>query len=352
MNIEFHYYALHYISRCAGFNPNDASTIAISSQMVDECIAPWEVSASSRQGFTARGGAGFKSGNPLHTNVTQNYVFWDETVAMNIYRPFHFIPGDRTAASALRIDGRAGRFVVTADSPLARDILIAALKTRNLYRIGLALHAYADTWAHQNFSGDAEPQNALDPSSPFPAAGHLQAMKSPDNPRLIWRDARLKEALREIRNAERFVKAAAMIYRFLCTYNRRSFADEVFVTDRLRELWGGGGAAGNRAEGDSAARASDYIIDFDVPPYTPETWALGAGGVASSRFSPPDPWRTGYDRLSWLKDAATKASSAFGNSRGRIPESSYEGSDFESWNRAVAEHREYCFSLFKQRGIA
>lgn len=347
MNIEFHYYALHYISRCAGFSQVDASTIAISSQMVDECIAPWEVSASSRNGLLVRGGAGYESAPLFHTYVTQNYVFWDDAVAKNIYRPFHFIPGDAAAASGLRIDGRASRFVVTPDSPMAREILIAALNTRNLCRIGLALHAYADTWAHQNFSGEAEAQNSLDTSSPFPAAGHLQAMRNPDNPRLVWRDVRLKESFREIRNADRFVKAAAMIYRFLCTFNRRSFIDEVFVTDRLEELWRGGKAAG-----DSAARASDYIIDFDVPPYTPEAWAMGAGGRTSASFSPPDPWRTGYDRLAWLKDAATKASSAFGGVRGRIPESGYKGSAFENWNKAVAEHRDFCLSLFKQRGMA
>ena len=347
MNIEFHYYALHYISRCAGFSQADASTIAISSQMVDECIAPWEVSISPLSGSSVHGGAGNGYAPLFHTYVTQNYIFWDEAVAKNIYRPFHFIPGDVGAASALRLDGHASRFVVTADSPLAREILIAALNTRNLYRIGLALHSYADTWAHQNFSGEAEAQNTMDASSPFPAAGHLQAMRNPDNPRLVWKDGRLKDSFKEIRNADRFVKAAAMIYRFLCTFNRRSFADEIFVTDRLEELWGGA-----KAVGDSAARASDYIIDFDVPPYTPEAWAMGAGGRTISPFSSPDPWRTGYDRLAWLKDAATKASSAFGGLRGRIPEAGYKGSAFEYWNKAVAEHRDFCFSLFKQRGIA
>lgn len=44
MNIEFHYYALRYLCKNAGFPGEDASTIAISSQLVDECTAPWEVS--------------------------------------------------------------------------------------------------------------------------------------------------------------------------------------------------------------------------------------------------------------------------------------------------------------------
>ncbi len=352
MNIEFHYYALQYISRCAGFSQDAASTIAISSQLVDECMAPWEVLGLQRRDFTAPGGAGLESASSFYTHVTQNYVFWDETVAMNIYRPFHFIPGNMTAASELRLDGRAGRFVVTADSPLAREILVAALKTRNLYRIGVALHAYADTWAHQNFSGDDEAQNALDPSSALPAAGHLQAFKNPDNPRLTWEDKRLKPQFSEIRNADRFLKAAGMIYRFLCTYNKRPFIDQDFVTYRLEELWKNKPGAEGRARGDSTASASDYIIDLDVPPYSPETWALETGGKTKGGFSAFNPWKTGYDRLSWLKDAAAKASSAIGAPRGIIPESGYRGSAFEGWNTAVAEHRDYCHTIFKQRGIA
>jgi hypothetical protein len=332
MNIEFHYYALHYICRCAGFSEEDASTIAFSSQMVDECIASWEI----------------VSDRPVsRTQVTQNYVFWDESVAKDIYLPFHFIPGDVTLAGTRRIDGRAGRFVVTEDSPLAREILIEALKTGNLFRIGIALHAYADTWAHQNFSGDSEAQNAFEVSSPIPAAGHLHALKNPDNPHIVWVDPRLKKGIGQIHNAERFARAASMIYRFLCTYNHQKFSDEIFVVGKLEELWKGTGAAG-----DNAARASDYIVDFDVPPYESDAWATLAGGVTNSFLqNPPDPYRAGYDRLAWLRNAATKASSALGTVRGTIPEAGFMGSSFASWNKAARSHLKLCQTLFEQRGI-
>ncbi|HWP68842.1 MAG TPA: DUF6765 family protein, partial [Rectinemataceae bacterium] len=222
MNIEFHYYALHYISRCAGFSEEDAQIIANSSQLVDECTAPWEIKGESPGSLT---------------QVTQNYVFWDEGVAKGIYRPFHFIPGEQALAASMRRDEKPGRFVTTEDSPLAREVLIAALKTKDLFRIGIGLHAYADTWAHQNFSGDSEPQNALQHESLLPAAGHLQALKNPDNPRLIWTDPRLKDEYRVVDNALRFSRAANMIYRFLCTYNRRGFADGPLIVDKLEELW-------------------------------------------------------------------------------------------------------------------
>jgi hypothetical protein len=319
MNIEFHYYALYYIARNAGFADSEASTIAIASQMVDDCVAPWEIRSARGSKFTS---------------VTQNYRFWDESVAEKIYRPFHFLPGDVGKASRRRRDGRAGPGVVTEDSTLARELLISALKARNLFRIGIALHAYADTWAHQNFSADLEPQNALEQSSPVPPVGHLHALKKPDNPRLRWRDPRLEGEASEISNSNRFAAAATMIYRFLCTYQRRGFLDASLVVEKLESTWSSGGSS------DSAARASDYIVDLDVPPYERNAWPLGAGGAASGPLGgESDPYSAGYDRFSWLQNAAARASTALGSVVGFIPEAGYFGSPFERWNLAVEAHR-------------
>lgn len=333
MNIEFHYYAISHLALCAGFSEAESAEIAIASQLVDECLAPWEI-MGARDRVEAR------------TEVTQNYLFWDERVANEVYRPFHFIPGVHDLASARRADGLAGPRAVTPDSPLAREILIAALRTKNLMRIGIALHAYADSWAHQGFSADIEPQNALDQASPLPAVGHLQAFGAPDDPRRRWLDPRLAPAEREVDNATRFASAAAMIYRFLCAFRHKGFPDEPFIIERLDELW-----RRPAASGDSVARASDYIIELNLPPYEPEAWAREAGGTIAG-FSPrsPNPFAMGYNRLSWLKGAALKASSATGAARGKIPAELYGGSRFERWNEAAKAHRTFCLSLFKQRG--
>lgn len=331
MNIEFHYYALFYLARNAGFDAPEALTIAISSQLVDECLSPWEI------------GPGGESGR---TEVTQNYLFWNEDVGRNVYRPFHFIPGEREKAALRRIDGKPGRWTVTADSPLAKEILIAALKTGSLFRIGIALHAYADTWAHQNFSSEQEEQNSLGRLG-LPPIGHLQALGSPDDPRRSWLDPRLKEAYCSVNNTERCAAAAGKIYRFLKTYRRAGFMDEDLVVGKLVELWRKG------SSWDMSARASDYIVDLDVPPYIPEFWVREAGGIPSGTFgrgSAPTP--TGYDRSSWLSRTAVKAESTLGASRGSIEERRYFNSLFARWNEAAREHRRFCLELFSQRGIA
>jgi hypothetical protein len=331
MNIEFHYYAIHYLARQAGFSESESSILAISSQLVDESTAQWEIHSNSIN---------------FSSEITQNYIFWNPVVAESMYRPFHFIPGEREIARSRRKDGKPGKYPVTADSPLAREILVAALDTHDLYRIGIALHAYADTWAHQNFSADDEPQNALESGVTIPAVGHLHAFKNPDNPRTIWKDSRLLPPFDLIDNTERYAKAAGMIYRFLCTYHKKKFKDEPFVVEPLEEIWK------TRAGSDSAGKAADYIIQLDVPPYETEAWAKKAKGEPNRLFPHVyDPYTAGYNRLTWLATATVKAGTALGSKKGKIDERDYRGSEFELWNKAALAHRSLCRQKFFQRGI-
>ncbi|TXT50422.1 MAG: hypothetical protein FD137_360 [Spirochaetes bacterium] len=336
MNIEFHYYTLHYLAKAAGFAESEAASIAISSQLVDESIQAWEIGSKTSE-------------------ITQNYVFWDRDVGNSIYRPFHFVPGVVEIAASRRKDGRPGAYVVTEDSPLAREILVAALKTKNPYRIGIALHAYADTWAHQNFSADDEGQNSMEGGDgpqvrgnrlSLPAVGHLHAYKNPDDPRLRWVDPRLKSPYDRVENTTRFLGAAKMIYRFLRTYRKESFQDEAFVVEPLGQLW----SSPIRQEG--SARAADYIIQFDVPPYESELWAEEAGGRPNPALPQvKDPFSSGYSSLTWMARLVGKAGSTLGARKGNIGPEGYEGSRFESWNKAAAAHRAFCRQLFAQRGI-
>ena len=324
MNIEFHYYSLYYLCKNAGFQDKEAEIIAISSQLVDECVVPWKVAGESSFSLT---------------EVTQNYSFWDENISSNIYIPFHFIPGSAEKAAELRSDKKNRKNVVTPDSPLARDILIHALKSENLFRIGIALHAYADTWAHQNFSAHNDEINAFPGTALLPAVGHLHALKKPDIPPLVWIDPRLKSEYRNIDNAARFKRAAGMIYRFLCTFKRREFKDESLVLGALEEIW-----QRQSETSDGRARISDYIVDLDVPPYIHEAWVRACGGIPSEGSGLGTSsllMSNGYDKAVWLKAAVRQTEMFSGRARGIIPMETYEGSLFKSWNEAVRAHRAY-----------
>ena len=65
------------------------------------------------------------------------------------------------ARTAWRKDGQMHWLNTTPDSTNARLIMKTALETDNLYRIGIGLHGYADTWAHQNFTGYYNEFNAM-----------------------------------------------------------------------------------------------------------------------------------------------------------------------------------------------
>ncbi len=215
MDIEFHYYMTYLIAARAGFAPADATVLAQSAQEIDD--------------------------NHIAIEVGTNTPFaYKNTISqtMNILRPqhdehvfpiFHFIPGEPDAPSAQRKDGGKSAWVATPNSPLANEMLDTALRSDNLYRIGASAHAYADTWAHQNFLGRDHAFNEMprDPGEsllegmlddiPVLRIGHALAGHKPDIPDLIWTDGRLVNPT--IVNADRFMDAAQHMFRKLYAHN-------------------------------------------------------------------------------------------------------------------------------------
>lgn len=333
MNIEFHYYAIYFLARRAGFGEDEARIIAQSSQYVDDAILPYAV--DSRGGVPA-----------YLTITTQNYVFWDPAISASVYLPFHFIPGDPSRSARERRDGERNPFAVTPDSPLARAVLIDALGSGDLFRVGIALHAYADTWAHQHFTGRLEDANAFDPSSPLPAAGHLQALTSPDHALGLWSDGRLLPEFERIDNRERFLAAAKMIYRFLRTSRREGFGDESLVLAELSEIW-------RRDARDMDARIVDFMLALGIAPYDRRNW-LEDAGIAVRRDgdeAEEDSQAKGYDRLLWLKYELRKRINGGDGLRRAETGGRFLGSELHAWNEAAKAHRRKTMRLFAQAGL-
>jgi len=338
MNREFHYYVIWYLAAKAGFPFDDCSTIAIASQMVDDARLSWRIESAAGQEYM--------------TEVTQNYIFWDKNIAKNVYLPFHFLPGDPSVSAAMRTDGQTHPLVVSADSENARMLLIEALKTENLYRIGIALHMYADTWAHQNFTGTQDALNAMNSNTSrtsmphaagmLPPIGHLHAGTTPDIPHACWKDTRLKAKYGTIANRTRFLEAARMIYRFLCTFRHSRFDDDAFVIDRLQKLWERR-TANNL---DELAFSSDYVIYFDVPSYDPGSWTASIGAqLLKANSILKDISREGFTG-EW-RDRPFRAALI----RGKIPDSRYQNSPLHRWNEAASAHRDAFIALMRKKGI-
>ena len=317
MNVEFHYYTVYYLARQAGFPDDDAFILAYSSQYLDNALVCYEV--QHQQGI-------------YRTHVTHHFGFWDRGQEWAVWIPFHFYPAGGAVAHPPRRDGRVNRMDVQPDSPLAKRMLISALKSRNLYRLGIALHTYADTWAHQNFTGRNEDWNALDPDSPIPPIGHAQALRDPDDVDAVWHDPRLLPPRDRVNNRERFLAAATRIYRYLATYNRRSFADEPFVIDRLNGILG-------PAEYARQSRVENFIIECGMERFSRMRWR-------SEAFEPAAGWtpvdrevelESALDKLNWLKDEILHRNRII-RPRPVIASETFFASHLYRWDRAVREH--------------
>ncbi len=207
MDIEFHYYITYLIAARAGLPPPEAVTLAWASQYTDDNTFMCTVDA----------------GRPTEY---RNYISQTADILkprldlMRIYSLFHFLPGDPQAPGAWRKDGAMHWLTTTPGSDNANDLLAAALATGNLYRIGIAAHAFADTWAHQNFVGYANPFNAFlkedVATAIMPNVGHADAFFAPDEVDRRWEDPRLIHG--PIDNRARFLAAADDLYRKLARH--------------------------------------------------------------------------------------------------------------------------------------
>lgn len=208
MNIEFHYWITGLIAEFAGFQGEECQIIAYSSQYVDDNDAEILVHDGEFDPIPSYAN---------HVSQTMNILLPKKEI-MKIYPLFHFIPGDHDKA-AKRKDGKTHILNTTADSSHASKIMQYSLQNAaskykagdksGLYRIGVSTHAYADTWAHQNFVGWYDEFNAMG-SNMIPDIGHADAMHHPDWVSHRWTDDRLADG--DINNILRYIAAARKIY--------------------------------------------------------------------------------------------------------------------------------------------
>lgn len=243
MQVDFHYYIVYAIARKTGFSPNKAALVAHSSQFVDDNNEHQFIRldpALSRRRSTRirryRGketvsafpsvvyiGRRARAREPFHPIMTQSLSFnsLDPLVHRYVYMPFHFLPGDRP----IRLRGKLNRYSCVADSRLSRHLVNVAIRSSDPYRLGIALHTYADTWSHQNFTGFDERWNSLEnwrrPKAFItPNIGHADVGHSPDEISNTWRDDRLRS--KEVDNRARAMQAIEAIFKRLARGSPRA----------------------------------------------------------------------------------------------------------------------------------
>lgn len=264
MDHEFHYYITGLLAYAAGFTADEARTIAYACQFTDDNDMP----------FFIRDGA-----KEYSNIITQTFdITLPKWMLLRIYPVFHFLPGV-SGGDVKRKDGRTHPLCCSPDSALARKVLrkaFRALAATRLYRIGIASHAYADSWAHQGYVGGFTRFNSVSRIFPLPV-GHLNKGMLPDWFGGRWLDERLVHPA--IDNQTRFLSAAKRLYENYTSFLRKQ--------GRMFNMtW------------DNVEAAILYVARNAAP---------GADGMKSRIASYKDlmPWLPEYDRWTWFNEAVT-----------------------------------------------
>jgi len=269
MDIEFHYYMTFLIAGKAGFGEDDTFTIAYSSQYVDDNDIIYEIHKDKAQYYRN------------YISQTMN-ILKPKAKLFRIYPLFHFIPGEPLYKGAFRRDGVLHWMNTTPNSENANHVIDSALKSKNIYRIGIATHCYVDTWAHQNFIGYYNEFNSMSGvlEQLAPNIGHADAGHNPDWPALVWKDKRLLDKNARIDNKERFMKSAAKLFTKYRLYVDKKCSVKALNADRMQLIKGLRSAIGevDQSNSNKMVRIERYIelsqkmFGYEMPEYDEYAW--------------------------------------------------------------------------------
>jgi len=252
MKIDAHYYAVLAFCRACGFNKESAYKVAYASQFVDDAI----INHIIIQGDLPENiDHEVIDNQPSFFNMATCHSYtriktFNYSAMINNTTAFHFVPGCKGKNFPIKLR-------CIKESPVIMDIFKEALDQDDLIKLGIVLHAYADTFSHQGFSGLLSKVNDIKEvktlskvpwtwtdkiskylkwfgkdkfdrkfDSLMPAYGHGQAMEYPDFPFLTWSYAydysdQFSSAYKpsgRISNKKRFVEAFKGITRHLVVY--------------------------------------------------------------------------------------------------------------------------------------
>ena len=231
MDIDFHYGTIYVLARWAKFCSANANIIATSSQLVDDNFDTNPFSDEEEKRNIAEG---------VHVRYSCQNIWGNVTGkgSGEIWIPFHFLPG-------LQGDTDEEKLICKKHSVLSKALADRLLETTldNSdfgFRLGIGLHVFADTWAHQEFAGINNTVNkvqnlifatqgsllqnvlnelagasslisrVLDELMPL---GHAAAVHCPDMPYLWWKSGERFTDGRK--NWDEFMEAAEEIFRIL-----------------------------------------------------------------------------------------------------------------------------------------
>jgi len=144
----------------------------------------------------------FRTAIHIDWNIIKDAEAINQDTQANVIIPFHALPcghGDNP-------------WIVEADSHLANHLIIEAIRLRDPFGIGVALHSYVDSFFHQSFTGWREAINhndQLDIRRAVPAILHAEYGTDPDELHIEWK----RNGVR-IDNKQRALDALTGVYQY------------------------------------------------------------------------------------------------------------------------------------------
>lgn len=201
MQIDFHHGVTYVVARLAGFEHEDASIVAYCAQYVDDAINGGLIRFDN--------GAMFTRISSAHKML--DYRNFQELANYHVWIPFHFLPGNGGKKAGEEPKGKfIEKLICRPNSDVAQQMVRDCIQNRHLsyglHRLGITMHVYVDTWAHQGFAGvnhwineakqlldenDQPDSNLMDRlknyfvSEALPL-GHGAVLSHPDKPFLRW----------------------------------------------------------------------------------------------------------------------------------------------------------------------
>lgn len=260
MQIDFHHGTTYVVARLAGFTREESDIIAYSAQYVDDAVSSGTVYFENKAMYH-RINSAHKMLDERNAKELDNHLVWI---------PFHFLPGNGNAAAGDDPSGNhfINKIVCLHNSPVARDMVRTAIEEKSklygLHRLGVTMHVFADTYAHEGFAGvlhcinEVEKARELSNSNVFgnclatllmdllddtiPPLGHGRANILPDMPFLKWEYENCNKEMVTRNNTDLFCEAADEMYKAMKRY--RAGDPDAQVTginandmDRIRKLF-------------------------------------------------------------------------------------------------------------------
>lgn len=246
MQIDFHHAVTYVCGRLGGLTHEDASVVAHAAQYVDDATNDGPLQFASGERYVRVTSAHRTLDLRLNGDAGDNRLVWV---------PFHFLPGnDPTPVAAKPDEVFLRRMVCRPNSQIAQEMVKHCIDRQDtpfaLHRLGIALHTFVDTWAHQGFVGMISDFNKVRSVSPTPDAaykdsavfgelrsggtqasqivanllpvGHAAVLTFPDLPFLRWTFKRANGEVVERDNPTDFLEAATQMFNMVRRFVSRS----------------------------------------------------------------------------------------------------------------------------------